>query len=112
MAVYLIFLMVGGTSIKVNSVIYEDSTEGRLGKFDPRLSKQRLLGLASIDSRDPINSQVQLHGLNIFLTVLLVLTVCGVAIQIFFFTIIKKCFTLLRQKAIKPISVESNNHRV
>jgi hypothetical protein len=112
MAVYLILLMVGGTSIKVNSVIYEDSTKGRLGKSFLISSNLSSLGLANIDSRESINSQVQVHGLNIVLTVLLAMTVCGVALQIFFFTIIQKCFTLLRQKAVKPNGADVNNHRV
>jgi hypothetical protein len=82
LAGYLIVLMVGGTSIKINGVIYEDSEKGRTG-------------LASVDRRDPIVAQLVVPSLNIIFVLILGLTVLCIAIQIWFFTLIRRCFSLL-----------------
>jgi len=105
LAGYLILLMIGGTSIKANVVVYEDSDKGRIG-------------LINIDRRDPIKTQVYMRGLNLLMVALLGLTVFIIGLQIWFFAIIRRCFALLRRKAIdKPscaINLASlqNDHRV
>ncbi|KAI6178471.1 hypothetical protein M3Y98_00504300 [Aphelenchoides besseyi] len=85
---YIVLLMIGGTSIKLNAVIYEDTPRGRLG-------------LSSVDKYDPIRANVQFRGLNVILVVLLGLTVSIVAIQIWFFSIIAQYFSVLRSSSAK-----------
>jgi len=83
LAGYLILLMVGGTLVKFNATISEDSEKGRLG-------------LTNIDRQDPIKAQVSAKGLNLLLVVLLGFTVILVALQVWFFDIIRRCFLRFR----------------
>jgi len=104
MAGYLILLMVGGTSIKTNSVMYEDSEKGQLG-------------LANVDKQESVKLQLAMPELNYLFVVLLGITVFLIGIQIWFFSIIRRCFVLLRRKAVdKPESPAvarlPNDHRV
>ncbi|KAI6241228.1 hypothetical protein M3Y99_00346700 [Aphelenchoides fujianensis] len=85
---YLVLLMIGGTSIKINAVVYEDSPRGRAG-------------LASINSRDPLRSTIPFRALNLILVLLLGLTVGFIGLQIWFFKLIANFFSVLRSQSAK-----------
>uniref|UniRef100_A0A915DP65 MARVEL domain-containing protein n=1 Tax=Ditylenchus dipsaci TaxID=166011 RepID=A0A915DP65_9BILA len=72
LAIYFTLLLVGGTSIKVDAIFYEDSPRGELG-------------LAQSSRLPPVKAEIIAHGLNTLLIALLVLTVIFFLFQLWLF---------------------------
>ena len=93
LTIYLILLWIGGTSVQVDLVFYEDSPRGELG-------------LTQINRYLPIRQDVILTDLNFLLIGLIVLTTIFLFIQIIFLWVVKRCYNLLRYLSMeKPTPV-------
>jgi hypothetical protein len=105
LSVYLALLLIGGTSIKVDAILYEDSPRGELG-------------LAQSTRYEALRATTLLNGLNAVLISLLITSLFFFAFQVWFFVVVNKCYGYLQrislekpsQNGTPPASVQDNNH--
>lgn len=86
LVLYMAVLLVGGTSVKIDTMFYEDSPRGELG-------------LSQLNRYPPVRTNVLVRGLNSLFLALLFSAVVFLAVQIWFFTIVGQCYQLLRSLA-------------
>uniref|UniRef100_A0A7E4VVZ8 MARVEL domain-containing protein n=1 Tax=Panagrellus redivivus TaxID=6233 RepID=A0A7E4VVZ8_PANRE len=88
---YLIILLIGGTSVEVETIFYEDSPRGELG-----------MTLSS--HYPPVELSVIARGLRSVLFALLLITVGFLACQLWFLYVVNQCYNYLHQRSLeKPL---------
>ncbi|KAI1711730.1 hypothetical protein Ddc_12822 [Ditylenchus destructor] len=92
LAIYLILLIIGGTSVKLDAIFYEDSPRGELG-------------LAQSSQLPPIRATIVAKGLNTILILLLFITTVSFAVQFWFFVVVRRCYQLYRQGILEKPSL-------
>ncbi|CAD5206717.1 unnamed protein product [Bursaphelenchus okinawaensis] len=92
---YVTLLLVGGTSVRLDVVVYEDSKKGEMG-------------LQKLHKYPPLKSTVDSKSLNLFLVTLLIVMALAIFFQTWCFRVVLRCFTVLRKYSVEK-STRSNS---
>uniref|UniRef100_A0AC35GDJ7 Uncharacterized protein n=1 Tax=Panagrolaimus sp. PS1159 TaxID=55785 RepID=A0AC35GDJ7_9BILA len=91
---YLTLLLIGGTSVEVETIFYEDSGRGEIG-------------LSQSSRYAPIELSILTRGLRNMLLLFILFTIAFLAFQIWFFFVVRKCYRYLYRFNIEK-SLTSN----
>uniref|UniRef100_A0A1I7RY10 MARVEL domain-containing protein n=1 Tax=Bursaphelenchus xylophilus TaxID=6326 RepID=A0A1I7RY10_BURXY len=88
---YVMFLLIGGTSVRFDLVIYEDSKKGEQG-------------LQKLSKYNTFKSTTDYRSLNLFLVSLLAVMTLAILAQSWCFRVVLRCFSVLRKYSLEKSS--------
>ncbi|KAH7668123.1 Protein C05E11.3 a [Aphelenchoides avenae] len=88
LSLYITLLLIGGTSVKVDAIFYEDSPRGEFG-------------LAQSFRHEPIRATAVVGAMNTLLLTLLLMSLVVIAFQVWFFVVVRRCYQHLQRLSLE-----------